>query len=244
MSREPQASKAKAAYDSDADATWLFRRAGQKYYAHLSNRSQAPLWHDDALPAGWAFGKDSETGPRYWVNLLTEERHSAPPAPARQITGDDASCLAAGSKRLRPEAPSITAPEALVDQRGSSQSRSDKAPVSALPEFGAAPGVPPARFPGHVSDANIGMCRTEPFAVPLPRLVDGRFFEAPHRLILSQLTTFLKSNALAHERKMQSTEQRRDFRAPVHVLDLGAGELALVRTMDEATFVCTSKEAQ
>ena len=183
------------------------------------------MWHDDVLPTGWAFGRDSKTGARYWVNLLTEERHSAPPAPAgSQITGGDASGLTAGTKRLRPEAPAVIAPESLVDESGPSQSRSDKALVSALPEFGAAPGVPPARFPGHVSDANIGMCRTEPLAVALPRVIDGRFFEAPHRLVLSQLTAFLKSNALAHERKMQSTEQRRDFRAPVHVLDLGAGE--------------------
>lgn len=71
------------------------------------------------------------------------------------------------------------------------------APGDPLAEPGAAPGVPPARFPAHLSEADITMCRTEPAVVvgALPRVPDTRFFEAPHRLVVSQLIAAIKRTA-------------------------------------------------
>jgi hypothetical protein len=68
------------------------RRTGAKYY--FSSASSESFWHDDALPAGWAWGRRSETCPKFYVNLFTAERQlelpvspAVPGAIAGRVTG-------------------------------------------------------------------------------------------------------------------------------------------------------------
>jgi 16S rRNA G966 N2-methylase RsmD len=80
-------------------ASWRLetsKRTGARYYYNAG--SGKSLWHDDALPAGWAWGKESESSPKFYVHLETGRRSDVPPtvvaAPqlsftASQTAGDD-----------------------------------------------------------------------------------------------------------------------------------------------------------
>ena len=176
------------------------------------------------------------------MNLYTDEVTSiAPRVAAERIQADlPSSGFPAGSKRARSPSlasaciPNIPVHEplresthlplvdaALVDTKASSVALSDS-----VLEFGAVVGVPAAKFPSF-SDAEFIMCRAD--SAPLNCVVDDRFFGAAHQLVLSQLIAQVKRDALRREQKAHATEQKREFRASVHVIDVGAGKMLNVK---------------
>ena len=72
------------------------RTTGQSYYYNPTTRES--LWHDDALPAGWAFGREPQ-GTRFYVELATGQRSAgrpsaAPAAPVVPATAPQLSLVA------------------------------------------------------------------------------------------------------------------------------------------------------
>jgi hypothetical protein len=73
------------------------RRTGERYY--FNPVTGASAWHDDALPAGWAWGKDAEASPRFYVNLLTGNRVNELPTAAASGGAVTAAPLSAAPDR-------------------------------------------------------------------------------------------------------------------------------------------------
>lgn len=63
-----------------AAAAWelrVSRSTGAKYW--FSAASGQSLWHDAALPSGWAFERSAADGPKTYVSLVTGQRQGEPP---------------------------------------------------------------------------------------------------------------------------------------------------------------------
>jgi hypothetical protein len=73
------------------------RSTGLRYY-HSASTGRS-VWHDAALPAGWAWERASDAMPKLYVHLLTGEQRSEPPAPAEH--DDGAAAEPPASKRGR-----------------------------------------------------------------------------------------------------------------------------------------------
>lgn len=59
---------------------WLARvsrREGTKYFSNVT--TGLALWHDPALPVGWAWGKRTSTGAKFWLHLASGTSLPAPP---------------------------------------------------------------------------------------------------------------------------------------------------------------------
>lgn len=86
------------------------RRTGARYYHHP--RSGLSVWHDDALPAGWAWGRDgaSDDAPKFYVDLHSGARQAdvptaastAAPAAAAAAVAAASPPADAGAARKRP----------------------------------------------------------------------------------------------------------------------------------------------
>ena len=71
------------------------RSTGARYY---SRPGSAPLWHDDALPAGWAWGRDSEAAPKFYVELGSGRRQDVVPhTPSSSSSSSSSSAAAAAA---------------------------------------------------------------------------------------------------------------------------------------------------
>ena len=58
--------------------SFLLSKSQQRhYYFHAATSTSA--WHDDALPAGWAWAREKEGMPKYYLHLVTGERRATPP---------------------------------------------------------------------------------------------------------------------------------------------------------------------
>lgn len=153
------------------------RRTGLKYWAH-SDTSKS-FWYDERLPHGWAFGKDGENAPKYYVNLYTGDRmNDIPTAPARDPAADNSS-----RKRPRPQDEEASAPTASTNQ-----------PIASGT---ICPGLPEPRFPrvwetGPDGKQQIIAACCFGFVDHKPsegRYIDTRFFDDTHALVLRQLVT-------------------------------------------------------
>jgi hypothetical protein len=145
------------------------RRTGVYYFFHtVTGRS---VWYDEHLPPGWAWAKEGESAPRYYVNLHTGQGQTAipteparappPPAAAAAASGAGEDGDGRGPKRMRvegsgaagPPPPAVAAPVPAATTSSSSSSTAAAAAAAASgPAPPAAPGQPvagrrPPRFP-------------------------------------------------------------------------------------------------
>jgi hypothetical protein len=56
----------------------LSKSQQRHYYYHAASKRSA--WQDTALPEGWAWAKDREGAPKYYISLVTGERRDSPPS--------------------------------------------------------------------------------------------------------------------------------------------------------------------
>ena len=152
------------------------KSSGRRYYYHAATK--ASLWSDDALPAGWGWGKASEAAPKFFQNLYTGERTATAPtaaaAPPSTTTSSSSS------------APSLKRPRAEEQQQQQQQR-----PLPRLPELtqqelscGLAswPEVAPPSIMGAVRKSS-----GSGSAAPPPPPPETPYFTACHTFMLRQL---------------------------------------------------------
>ena len=74
-----------------ASSAWelrMSRSTGAQYW--YSAATAQSLWHDAALPAGWAFERSAADSPKTYVSLLTGHRQSEPPTASLALAGSEA----------------------------------------------------------------------------------------------------------------------------------------------------------
>ena len=74
-----------------AGSAWelrMSRSTGAQYW--YSAATAQSLWHDAALPAGWAFERSAADSPKTYVSLLTGHRQSEPPTASLALAGSGA----------------------------------------------------------------------------------------------------------------------------------------------------------
>jgi Acetyltransferase (GNAT) family/Ankyrin repeats (3 copies)/WW domain len=221
------------------------RSTGATYFFNTATRQS--LWHDPALPAGWAWGKAAENAPKYFVNLFNGQvSHSWPVQASNSAPTTGVGTTLAGTKQPRPEGDCDDqdgyGPNKAKRFRKDADGEGDSAigsSVASAPALLAAHKrvYPPAVMPSMHPDAcSIGKPDDKPAVEipshisPLPSVAaadttDTPFFNEAHRTVLRQICTHIKAELKKRaEWEAEHRDGDADEERALPIWDFGCGE--------------------
>jgi len=224
------------------------RRTGRKYY----HKNGTSVWHDESLPFGWAFGQDSENGPKYYVHLESGARQNAPPLPhppSRPQQHNLESSEKSTSIGSNGAAQSSNFSQ-NGEQRNLKRKRSDSEVSTSRLASAPLPAISGIKVPGHqlpVFPSTELLRESSKMGFPPPpssstttatasstsTQIDSLFFTPSSASILRQLILAAQARYFEHRSAMKrffiargkdkADAEEEANRTPLHIVDCGAG---------------------